>query len=129
MTPVSGPRYPMKNLIAASALALLFPIGLALLGVTKTLGAHIWWDVKTILIGAPIGLCLGFAAALLPISKTTRLITFLILTLASFALTKYGQITFANSYAEDQLAGALWYFGWILTGACAAATLFSALKR
>jgi hypothetical protein len=44
-------------------IALFIPIGLAWLGLSKTLGAHISWDVKTIIIGAPLGVILSFFLA------------------------------------------------------------------
>ncbi|GGA05291.1 hypothetical protein [Neptunicoccus cionae] len=119
----------MKNLILTLVVAVLVPVGFALLGGTRALGAHIWWDVQTILIGAPIGLVLGFGASWLPYRRTKGIFAFLILLALSFAIAKYGQITFANSYGEDAFAGAAWYFGWIATGAFTSATLFTALRR
>ncbi len=117
----------MTKYILPAAIALALPILAAYLGVTKALGAHIWWDVKTILIGAPIGILLAAAFNLLSVPKIQRATAFLLLALAAYALAKYGQTAFANSYAEDQLAGKFWYFGWIATGAFPAATLFTTL--
>ena len=118
----------MTRFLIATALALILPIGLAALGLTKALGAHIWWDVNTILIGAPIGVFLSFLLAGKWPNAVKRTILWGLLLIGSFALAKYGQTAFANSYAEDQLAGKLWYFGWIATGAAAAGTIYSAIK-
>jgi hypothetical protein len=118
----------MKRYILSAALALLIPIGFAYLGGTKLLGAHNWWDIKTIIIGAPIGIILAFVIGLLPIKKLVKVIGFLILTCLAFWAAKHGQTAFANSYGDDQFAGKLWYFGWIATGLFSAATIFSATR-
>ncbi len=101
------------------------------LDIARPLGAHPWWSQKTLLIGAPIGLIIAtlLGLKLRPISLT---ITFAIATAWAFACAKYGQTQFAASYAEDQFAGKLWYFGWIATGATLAAALtaaFTALAK
>ncbi|PLS21858.1 hypothetical protein [Neptunicoccus cionae] len=119
----------MKNLILCLVVAALLPLGFALLGGARALGAHIWWDVQTILIGIPIGLALGYVASWLPFRRSKGTLVFLILLAIGFGLAKYGQITFASSYGEDAFAGAAWYFGWIATGAFTTATLFTALRR
>lgn len=36
--------------------------------------------------------------------------------LASFGLATLGKARFAATFGEDQLAGQLWYFGWIGAG-------------
>lgn len=97
----------MKRYILSAAIALLIPIGFAYLGGTKSLGAHNWWDIKTIIIGAPIGILLAFIIDLLPITKLYKVVGFLILTCLAFWATKHGQTTFANSYGDDQFAGKL----------------------
>jgi hypothetical protein len=116
----------MKRNILSAALALSIPIGFAYLGGTKALGAHNWWDIKSIIIGAPIGILLAYAVGLLPLAKPTKIIGFLILTCLAFWVAKHGQTAFANSYGDDQFAGKLWYFGWIATGLFSAATVFAA---
>ena len=118
----------MKRYILSAALALLIPIGFAYLGGTKSLGAHNWWDIKTIIIGAPIGIILAFVIGLFPINKPVKVIGFLILTCLAFWVAKHGQTTFANSYGDDQFAGQLWYFGWIATGLFSAATIFTTTR-
>jgi hypothetical protein len=53
----------MTRQILNPILACAIPVLLALLGVTKALGAHIWWDVTSILIGAPVGVLVSFLIA------------------------------------------------------------------
>jgi len=114
----------MRHLLPALIAALLMAALIAL-DIARPLGAHPWWSQKTLLIGAPLGLILATLAGLnlrpLPLAVTFAIAT-----------TKYGQTQFAASYAEDQLAGKLWYVGWIATGATLTATLtatFTALAR
>ncbi len=95
--------------------------------VAKSLGAHPWWSQKTLMIGTPIGLILA-ALASLKITALPRTILFTLFTLAAFGIAKYGQTQFAASYAEDALAGSLWYFGWIATGTMLSAGLFSVFQ-
>lgn len=96
------------------------------LDIAKPLGAHPWWSQKTLMIGAPIGVIL---AALSPVAlRPQPRILFFALTLAAFGIAKYGQTQFAASYAEDALAGRLWYFGWIATGGAIAGWLMSVLR-
>ena len=120
----------MRHLLPA-LIAAFFMAALIALDIARPLGAHPWWSQKTLLIGAPIGLILATLAGL-KLRPLPLTITFAIATALAFATTKYGQTQFAASYAEDALAGQLWYFGWIATGATLAATLtatFTALAK
>ena len=109
-------------IVAALAIAVLIYGDVA-----KSLGAHPWWSQKSLLIGAPIGLILA-ALSSLKIRALPRTFLFTLFTLTAFGIAKYGQTQFAASYAEDALAGKLWYFGWIITGAMAAAAIFSLVQ-
>ena len=82
-------------------------------------GAHPWWSQSSVLIGAVIGLGL----ALVTRGRGFAIFAFALL-LASLA-TWFGKTQFAASFAEDVMAGRLWYFGWIAVGASATATLVS----
>lgn len=111
----------MRHLLPALIAALLMAALIAL-DIARPLGAHPWWSQKTLLIGAPIGLILAILAGL-KLRPVPLAITCAIATALAFATAKYGQTQFAASYAEDALAGKLWYVGWIATGVCSAATL------
>ncbi|MBO6898614.1 MAG: hypothetical protein JJ868_14675 [Shimia sp.] len=111
----------MRHLLPALTAALLMA-ALVALDIARPLGAHPWWSQKTLLIAAPIGLILATLAGL-KLRPIPLAITFAIATALAFATAKYGQTQFAASYAEDQLAGKLWYFGWIATGATLTALL------
>ncbi len=111
----------MRTFIPTLAAAVILAI---LIGadVTKPMGAHPWWSQKTLLFGAPIGLILATLLARVSV-PVTRLAVAVVLTTLAFGVAKYGQTQFAASYAEDALAGKLWYFGWIAVGATAASLL------
>ncbi len=115
-----------------------FPFGLCIAvaiaayfaGATQTLGAHPFWADKTILLGTPIGLILGYASTRLPYGRAIGGLAGL--TLVSFAIAHVGKTRFAASYAEDTFAGQMWFFGWHAVVIFALATLFIAaanLKR
>ncbi|CUH54410.1 hypothetical protein [Shimia marina] len=116
----------MRHLLPALIAAILMALFIAL-DTGRSLGAHPWWSQKTLLIGALIGLFLATLAGLklrpMPLTVATMLGTIL-----AFATAKYGQTQFAASYAEDQLAGQLWYLGWMATGALTAAWLTSVVQ-
>jgi hypothetical protein len=90
-------------------------------------GAHPWWGQKAILIGAPIGLALTALAIWLMGSGRSTFV-FIVFFAVSFGIAYYGKTAFAASFAEDQLAGKLWYFGWIATCSFAVSFLFSLLS-
>lgn len=111
----------MRTLIPTLAAALMVAILIAL-DVASPLGAHPWWSQSTLVIGAPIGLIL--ASFLVRVSTPVKRLGLSVLLAAiTFAIAKYGQTQFAASYAEDAVAGRLWYFGWIAVGATVAASL------
>ncbi len=116
----------------------IFPLGLCIAvaiaayfsGATQTLGAHPQWAGTVILLGTPLGLILGYACTRLPYMRA--MIGLVGLTIVCFAITRTGQIRFANSYAEDTFGGQMWFFGWHAVVICAIAALFVAavnLKR
>jgi hypothetical protein len=92
-------------------------------GLTLALGAHPFWADKVIWIGLGLGLLLSAILWGLRISKTICLIGLTLLTCAAFATAHIGKSRFAASYAEDAMAGQMWYFGWIATCAFALAIL------
>lgn len=109
--------------IAVAALALIVPVALAWIGVSRSLGAHPFWDIKTAVIGAPVGCVLGLA--LMRLGPAARLTAGLAMLGLAATIARYGKTQFAASYAEDALAGKLWYFGWIGIAAGLALTIFA----
>ena len=115
-------RHLLPVLIAAILMAALIALDPA-----KPLGAHPWWSQRTLLLGAPLGLIVAMLAGI-KLRPQPLIITFAIATALAFATATFGHTRFAASYAEDQVAGQLWYFGWIATGACLAAALTAAAQ-
>ncbi|WP_424975262.1 hypothetical protein [Dinoroseobacter sp. S124A] len=103
--------------LAVALLALANQIGLP-----RTLGAHPFWATQVLWIGAPLGLVLALLATLRARPGIGALAG-LALSGAAFWAATQGRIAFAASYAEDALAGQMWYFGWIALTAGAALTL------
>jgi hypothetical protein len=99
-------------------LVLAFGLGLGLvvlahLGLAQKLGAHPWWAVQVVYIGVGAGFILSVLGGFIPIFTRGIVPLLLVLVVASISLTVYGKTQFAASYAEDALAGRMWYFGWI----------------
>lgn len=108
---------------------LLLLAGLATaVDLTKLLGAHPWWSASVLWIGAAVGSVLYASATALNARTGIMILTFSILTLAGFAIATWGKARFAASFAEDAVAGQMWYFGWIATCAFVAAALISLLR-
>ncbi len=85
---------------------------LALIGLPETFGAHPFWARQAGILGTLGGLICyallrfaGIGPVFLALAATAVLT-------ASGLAAHFGKAAFAASYAEDQLAGRLWYFGW-----------------
>ena len=115
----------MPRLAIAVLAALVVPIA-AHLGLSQSLGAHPFWAVQIGWVGAGIGVVLALLAFWLPRIWATA--GFGVLALAAFAVAHLGKVRFAASFAEDQFAGQMWYFGWIAVATFLAATIVSALR-
>lgn len=117
------------KLLVALALPVLVAILAYATNLTTSLGAHPWWAGKVIWIGLPIGLVLGATVWAIGLPQWLRLAGSAILVLAGVASAYFGKKWFAASFAENALAGQMWYFGWIATCAFTAAMLASVVLR
>lgn len=97
-------------------------------GLTETLGAHPFWSIRVAWVGVPLGLIAAVAAKHLGGRWALRTALFLIGAAIAYAIAVAGKDRFAASFAEDVLAGQLWYFGWIATCAFAAALIAAAFS-
>ena len=84
----------------------------AWLGLAALLGAHPSWEVQVALIGAPIGALLAMLLGWLERGRTA-FFAGLIFAAVGLPLAMRGKAAFDASYAEDQLAGVFWYYGWV----------------
>ncbi len=89
-------------------------------GLVETLGAHPFWAIRAAWIGVPLGLVAAIAAKLAGFGWRVRVLAFLAFAIAAYIVAIVGKDRFVTSFAEDILAGRMWYFGWI--AACGFAT-------
>lgn len=112
------------------AIAVLVTLGLAILtwiaDVPKQLGAHPWWSQQVLMTGALGGLVLGLIFDRFLKGRLIAVLALLVVAAIGFGVAKYGQTQFAASFAEDALAGQLWFFGWHATCIMTFATISSA---
>lgn len=113
----TAPRLNISTLEGA-IIATLAILAFVYFGGAEALGAHPRWGMKIAYLAIASGLLMAFLAALAGQRWQLQLITFSTLLVISIAITTYGKTQFAASYAEDDFAGKLWFFGWI--GALAA---------
>lgn len=111
-------NYLLPALIAAMAMLIGSALDLA-----QLLGAHPFWSHSIIMIGLLPGMILGLIIMRLPMNGLSQGLLATALLLLAYWLAGYGKTRFAASYAEDALAGKLWYFGWIATAASTTALL------
>ena len=113
----------------AALLAAVLMLAARVLGLTELAGAHPFWARQVVYLGVPIGLILAWIIRRTGIGRTARLGIYLVGTAVFFALAAWGKMRFAASFADDALAGQVWYFGWIATAALGTALLARLFSR
>jgi len=101
-----------KELVGAGAAFGLVMVGTHL-GLTGLLGAHPFWAVKVGYIGALVGLVLAVGFWWMRVGFGLKLTLAAGLLILAAGVAALGKARFAASYAEDALAGKMWFFGWI----------------
>ncbi|MGB0438946.1 MAG: hypothetical protein ACPGFC_02430 [Paracoccaceae bacterium] len=98
------------------------------LDLAKILGAHPWWSRDVVLYGALGGGSLAGGVLWLSARPAAWALGFWALAGGGVSVATWGKTQFVASYAEDALAGQLWFFGWIAAClfAVAAATMTGA---
>lgn len=104
--------------IAAACLAVVF-------NVPQSLGAHPWWSDTVVWIGLPLGVGIAAFVHWLALRHGAMIMT--VCMAASYGLAAFGKARFVASYADDVLAGRIWYFGWIGVAICATAAVTLAI--
>lgn len=84
----------------------------AFAGVPETLGAHPWWGREAVVIGTFLGAVLFVALRKTHLTAARLLGIGLLLVAMSAAAAHFGKQFFVNSFADNALAGRLWYIGW-----------------
>ena len=83
---------------------------ISLLEVTTALGAHPQWRAQLFLSGALAGTMLAVIVTQFDFVKRTLGLSFL--AIAAWLSADYGKARFAASFAEDRIAGQMWFYGW-----------------
>lgn len=112
-------RFLTGPIVATVALALAWAADLP-----KGFGAHPWWSTDVLWMGGGVGILAGILVSLTP-RWTSAVLA--VLAIFGFASARWGGLEFAASYAENQTAGVLWYWGWLTAvgfGAAALTRLF-----
>jgi len=99
----------------ATALAGIFAANFA--GVWPMLGGHPYWSQSATYIGAGIGVvvfaALWFATIRLGWQVKYIAVTMLAVLVIAFVVSTLGKREFVGSYAENRLAGRIWYYGFV----------------
>lgn len=118
----------MSDGIAATVAAAVL-VGAGYLGLSQALGAHPFWAVKVVWIGIGIGAVLFGLSRFWAASARVKLPIALALLAGSAGVTILGKARFAASYAEDFVAGRMWFLGWMALVAAAFLVLALLLAR
>ncbi|MGE3739729.1 MAG: hypothetical protein AB7I59_09530 [Geminicoccaceae bacterium] len=97
----------------AVVVGLIGPLGLAYSGLAVRLGAHPWWAQSSAWIGAVAGLVIALGLLRFQLNRIAIVAIGAAVVSAGAWAAHAGKTAFANSYAEDALAGRFWYWGWI----------------
>ena len=98
------------RLLLALAIGLGVAAIIALLEITTALGAHPHWRTQLFLSGAGLGTLL--ALIITQFGFVPRTIGLSILVIGAYVTADYGKARFAASFAEDAVAGQMWFYGW-----------------
>lgn len=119
----------MTHTVVAALIACGAALAAAFLGLTQALGAHPFWSTEVVWIGAPVGLGVAWLFMITPLPRKASVALGLVGAIVAYGVAQYGKSAFAASFAENQFAGKLWYFGWIATAAMFTATAVVGLSR
>jgi len=106
-------HYISKRELAAGLGVAVILVGLAKYGLSEQLGAHPFWSFKVGYIGVGIGIVLYLLQAFWRLRWGIKAALFVLLVWVAAAITVVGKSRFAASYAEDFIAGRMWFMGWI----------------
>jgi len=114
-------------LVSAATAAAVVAIG-GHVGLTEWLGAHPLWSLKVAYLGIAVGLSLAVLAALARLRAGATGLAGAALLVAAGLVAGIGKARFAASYAEDALAGRMWFLGWIAAAAGCFVVVFAAMS-
>ena len=105
------------NIIPVVAIA-VFLFALHLVGFWPIIGGHPYWSASATIAGAILGIVV-FYLLILTLAKSPQTINIALISLIaicgiSLGVSMMGKVAFVGSYAENHMAGRVWYFGFIL---------------
>lgn len=116
-------RLAISAAIGLGAAALFY-----LFEVTTLAGAHPQWTGQLFVSGAAIGTLL--ALVLTQFAFVPRTILLSLVVIGAYVTADYGKSRFAASFAEDAIAGQMWFYGWhVLAIAMIAHVISTAYER
>jgi hypothetical protein len=121
----------VRGYLVGSAIAAILVIVAAHLGVSERLGAHPYWAVRIAYLGVAAGTFVAAIASIWPARPARpaiRLTIAIVLLLAAAGVAVTGKARFAASFAEDVVAGRMWFFGWIGVAAMLFTVLFLVVR-
>lgn len=95
-------------------LALAVVVGFTLMDGANALGAHPLWSERVGFIGTGIGIAKWLVLHVAGVARRRMLLLGAALFLVFVTMIWFGKVRFVASYAQDQLAGRFWFFGWML---------------
>ncbi len=100
----------MKRIVVAVGIGLVTALIFYLIELTTLAGAHPRWVNQLFYSGAGLGTVIAVIAIQFAFVPRTIALSFLVI--AAYLTADYGKARFAASFAEDAVAGQMWYFGW-----------------
>ena len=116
----------MKQIIYFAIAAACAVCILAVLGVTKSLGAHPFWAEQVAYIGAGAGILLTIGMSYFGRWRLPAAIGDLSV---SAIITWQGKRMFVASSGDNALGGVMWYYGWIAVCAFSVVVITFLLSR
>jgi len=119
----------LKNTVITTVLLVGLFLALEKLGVVTAAGAHPFWATNVAYIGIVIGIICSICASIL-MNRVSGIsawvLLFLIATSIAIGIITlfYGKAEFAASYAENALAGSVWYIGFMFLIGSVFTTIF-----
>ena len=108
---------PIRTPLISAVTALVGIFAAYFAGLWPILGGHPYWSQSATYIGAGIGVVVFAAlwfATILPGWQVKYIaVTMLAVLVIAFVVSTLGKREFVGSYAENRLAGRIWYYGFI----------------
>lgn len=118
------------NVLGAIVAVVLLYIS-AWLKLPEFFGAHPYWASKVLFIGGAIGIFTASAFSVFAsnVKILIPLVLFDLVFVVGAISTYVGKAKFAESFAENALAGQFWFFGWVAIAAGLSGLIATAVRH